>query len=496
MSSCEPCFLLAAILQAGTMGAGSNRPCMRVYAAQAWEFAVASHGPIYFTPPSQMDRQAKATAVAAFNARLGGQETVSVSDVGYTARWTSALFRVASDWFKSCVALGGRYWEVNLHTQNYIAALPRNASVPYLSFLHRIPPNFRSTICAPRCCSRLEVGSRVLPRLLMASFQNPLHDGAEQAPLPVVGLDLFELAHWDQLLLDFAVIGVDHCGTTSLQSNLAKHSEIGFPTDVEDEFLRGEVQHRLLPRLAQVNDFNDCWDKAGRQRPPLVGIRNAVHFSSSLHRMPLSLVPGLRVVLIVCDPVDRFEKLFWQHHQDVCRRPPSLAARTPCRHGIDKSVRMPELFVEGGNMRLRQHLREVVELFPDRNMLVHQEALQENPLLTYESLAKWLGTSVPFPAGTRFYRYNSFMGYRTGLCRNRTLVKELQQLLLADYSTLEELFSAPGRRLPRQLRLKLTRCDRPEELAEGLPSCGPDVRSYAPRCEPNIDIPNCTWCAN
>mmetsp|Transcript_132409 Transcript_132409/g.423777 ORF Transcript_132409/g.423777 Transcript_132409/m.423777 type:complete len:518 (+) Transcript_132409:217-1770(+) len=487
-------FLLWSAL---TTGASSFRRCANAYEARLEALAEASNGPMYFRPAAHMSPQARRMAVATLNSRLPAGEAVALEDLGYTPKWIAALFRVASEYEQRCTGLRGRYWEVNVQKQEYLDALPGNVSTTYVDFIRSLPALFRTTICAPWPCGLRAVGSVVLPRLI-----NQMLSGEDRdvlfVPLPLraIGVEVFELTSWDRVRIDFAVIGLDHCGTTSLRNNLARHPEIGFPVeDEDDEFLRQEVQHRLLPRLRQVDNFNVFWRAPGRPMPSLVGVSNPAHFSSTLQRAALARVPGLRALLVVCDPVDRFEKKFWATLEHPCRHETDESARASCP-SIQRAPGMHELFEESNGMRLRRHLADVRALFRGRLMVVHQEALQKDPQLTYRNIVRWLGATVPFPETVKLYRYNSVQGYRTGLCRNASLVDELQRRLLPDYVALEELFESLGQLRSSRLRARQTRCDRPEELAEGSPRCGvSELDANRPRCEPGVDIPNCIWCA-
>ncbi|CAE8659102.1 unnamed protein product, partial [Polarella glacialis] len=92
--------------------------------------------------------------------------------------------------------------------------------------------------------------------------------------------------------------------------------------------------------------------------------------------------------------------------------------------------------------------------------------LRTSPRLAYNGLALILGATEPFPTEAEFRRYNHLAGHRTDLCRNATLVRELKEALDQEYVVIERSLTFEGGEAPEELKLRLTRCDREQELEE------------------------------
>merc|ERR1711971_355046 len=156
----------------------------------------------------------------------------------------------------------------------------------------------------------------------------------QSLPPPQEGLlQLAELTGFDAINLDFVIAGVGICGTTSLKKNLALHPDIGFTHNM-DSFFFAVVQHRLLPTVEMVDQFNRHWSEAV-PRPRILGMWNPLLFGSALVRAALLRIPKLLVVMVVCDPVSRLEKYWFTHISCQARRlgqlpQDSWSHDTPC----------------------------------------------------------------------------------------------------------------------------------------------------------------------
>jgi len=173
-------------------------------------------------------------------------------------------------------------------------------------------------------------------------------------------------------------------------------------------------------------------------------------------------------VSVVCDPLGRFEKVFWEMH--LCRKRGPLDRKDPvtfgperngrCFERIGEALQYPEL-IEHWNVA--QDLGSMDALFGPRLWILHQESLRLAGRAAYDGIAGFLGQR-PFGAGSEFGRYNSARGHRTELCHNRSVIRGLKRLLAPEYQAIEALLQARGREVPEQLRRRDSRCDRPEEL--------------------------------
>ena len=65
-----------------------------------------------------------------------------------------------------------------------------------------------------------------------------------------------EVAGWHDFDIDFAIVGVNRCGTTSLRKNMELHPDVVIKSDEEETILSYELANRLLPLKAQVEEYN------------------------------------------------------------------------------------------------------------------------------------------------------------------------------------------------------------------------------------------------
>eukprot|EP00434_Breviolum_minutum_P023447 symbB.v1.2.020682.t1/scaffold1757.1/size102910/6 len=133
---------------------------------------------------------------------------------------------------------------------------------------------------------------------------------------------------------------------------------------------------------------------------------------------------------------------------------------------------------------MAKHMPGLMHLFYGRTFLLHQEQLQENPHRVFNSIAKFLGVTRSFPEDTKFPRYNSIGGYRTDLCYNTTLVRELQEHMEPEYLMQEAILRAAKVSIPPSLRLRRTRCHN-LATAEALMFAHPPTLGFAPHHHEN-----------
>ena len=111
-------------------------------------------------------------------------------------------------------------------------------------------------MCAPHECTTDVILGQVFPQIQAEKLFG--REGAESFSGTVLSdvLRVEEMLNWPSLELDFAIAGLDNCGTTSLHRNLDQHPEIAFSTSQEDFFFLSDVVHRLVPFKTQVEEFN------------------------------------------------------------------------------------------------------------------------------------------------------------------------------------------------------------------------------------------------
>ncbi|CAL1126558.1 unnamed protein product [Cladocopium goreaui] len=405
---------------------------------------------------------------------------------GYEETWLDLLFGQAHDESLACQVNEGRHWELELDVQKLYDAV-RISDRP--SFMIRaanafnialptqrseLPQHLRLCLCVPATCTAEEVVETVFAAQFAVEFMGDEPKSMLNGKSFRDVVEISELRDWSAINLDFVIGGVDSCGTASLHLNLEKHSEVAFLTSDVDYFFTNKLAHRVLPLKAQVDEYNALVLAAREAKErltgvtPLVGACVPALFSTALARIKMALIPNLKLVMILCDPLGRLEKGFMHHHlcfadlEDAQRQ--GLAARAS-RHGSCYDSSAALLYEKEGELQsfwedrqIAPHLPAVLLRFYERILFLHQEELRRAPADVFSSLAGFLGVKA-FP-DIEFPRYNSIGGHRTDLCRNMTLVRALQQNLEADYQMQEKMMqlSNPNRSLMARLRRRLTRC--------------------------------------
>eukprot|EP00929_Paragymnodinium_shiwhaense_P000537 TRINITY_DN100782_c0_g1_i1.p1 TRINITY_DN100782_c0_g1~~TRINITY_DN100782_c0_g1_i1.p1 ORF type:complete len:487 (+),score=86.04 TRINITY_DN100782_c0_g1_i1:184-1644(+) len=410
--------------------------------------------------------------------RYYGREDIGLPTLG----WLGTLLKDVQRQLSACKEYGGRYWEVNVNVTLYLEMMTKtsmDALKEYCPSFFRTP-SFRLSMCTPRICEGQTVATvltqmEVTHRLCHADhFILP-----EPRPHQV---EAFELADWSELSLDFVIMGVQTCGTSSLWQNLAKHPEIGFTHDLEsdtDYFFALTTQTRLLPTVEQVQDFNGQWTTS-RPRPPIVGLRHVVLMVYALQRMMVAQIPNLRAIVVVCEPLGRLEKYLHTRCQNALRESHGDAQTSAdvvteyCEQQY-----LPQLFHMPGSASWRdfmstvflaEHLQDLQTLLGERLIIFHQDQMKEETSRTfYNDLAARLGAATPFPDSVTFGRYNSVRGRRSGLCGNASLVQALKKTLEPDYRAIERALAVAGQGVPQGLLQRKTRCDDSAALAEHPP---------------------------
>ena len=112
--------------------------------------------------------------------------------------------------------------------------------------------------CAPSICK-----TRQMPPLVEDYISNFV---GFQAEIPPHSMHFVELASWEEFNIQIAVVGLDHCGTTSARMNLGLHPKVDFSTSqvpllLEDTFFTWAIAwHLLPPKYLQKHwlEFNKC----------------------------------------------------------------------------------------------------------------------------------------------------------------------------------------------------------------------------------------------
>jgi len=356
-------------------------------------------------------------------------------------RWMEFLYTAATEQILVCWSFGGIYWDAVLERP------PGHNDVGKWK-----SQQLRSSVCAPDSCSQQELEGELLPQFFA---QKLLASGNEVRSEHLGRARADQVSHWADLTLDFAILGVDGCGTTSLHQNLAKHPSLAFTNfsvhSVDEDWFMNELGTRTLP----LQSHRELLEAARADKPSrFLGTYNPLLWSEMTSFFMIAL-QGIRLVLTVCDPVDRLEKRVFSSMQ---------ADGLDFEEALRRELQDERLLL-GDRLRAWQGLG-------DRLLVVHIGALRSKPAETYRRITDFLGV-VPFSKKMRFRRYNSARGNRSGLCNHPDRIHQLQDLFQDDYVALEEVLAAqsPGEELPRELRLRQTRCERPNELKD-LPCSG------------------------
>ncbi|CAE8633703.1 unnamed protein product [Polarella glacialis] len=251
---------------------GNRSECVQAYVLGLKQWFGLSKSPQRFTPPEHRPDWFWDAVVTNQNRerRAHSKPLLSHESIGYTDTWLDYSFGAAQTQLIGCWIHGGRYWSSSLRLQDLVLSLPTlNASKLSRRLIRRIGkligvhlendslmPELETGICAPSSCSRSEVLQDIIPRFFDAFIFPRTSPGRPQLP-PLQGFVVAdEVSDWSNFDLEFAIMGIDNCGSTSLHRGLAQHPEIVFSESSEDMFFGTETVHRLLPLKSQVAKFN------------------------------------------------------------------------------------------------------------------------------------------------------------------------------------------------------------------------------------------------
>lgn len=416
---------------------------------------------------------------------------------GYEESWLDLLFGQAHDENLACQVNEGRHWEIELDVRklydavrisdrpSFMIRAARGFNIALPTQRSELPQTLRLCLCVPAQCAAEDVVETVFATHFAAEFMGEEPKSMLNGKSFRDVVEISELSDWSAINLDFVIGGVDSCGTASLHLNLEKHSDVAFVTSDVDYFFTNKLAHRVLPLKAQVDQYNALVLAAREANERLTGITPLVGacvpalFSTALARIKMALIPNLKLVMILCDPLGRLEKGFMHHHLcfadlDDAQRQGLAARASRARHRgcYDSSAAL--LYEKEGELQsfwedrqIAPHLPAVLLRFYERILFLHQEDLRRAPADVFSSLAVFLGIKA-FP-DMEFPRYNSIGGHRTDLCRNMTLVRALQQNLVLFINA-----PNPGR-LPDAGKGDAT--EQSQQIADGQTSTSPNAMS-------------------
>ncbi|CAE7791189.1 unnamed protein product [Symbiodinium sp. CCMP2456] len=340
------------------------------------------------------------------------------------------IFAAAVHALEDCRAIGGLLWSVEFPTNT--SGTNSRARWEKATFLRPMGIGF----CAPGICKR-----RQLPPLVEDYVSNYM---GFQAEIPPQRMKCAELSSWKDFNIQFAVIGLDHCGTTSARMNLGLHPEVEFSKSqvsslFEDTFFTWGLKWSLLPpRYLQKGwlEFND----ARRQRSSSVlGIHNAILWSHSVARLALRQM-NARPLLIICSPARRLSSMAMLGHMGASQGPETVT--------VADLIRDAEADVASMSIA---HLKEWRRLFGDLLLVIHQEALME--IDTYNRVFPLLGLG-PMPAGISLGRFHvSSHHWKSRLChsKDQALLHQLNRTLRPWMIASHQLLQQSSQDIPSSL---------------------------------------------
>ncbi|CAE8695119.1 unnamed protein product [Polarella glacialis] len=334
-------------------------------------------------------------------------------------------------WSSACWQAGGRYWQVQILRNGALVVGPSNTG-----------------LCAPRACEELDVHQAVAP-IFYGQWLKPDQDE----------IYVEELSHWANLPIKFIISGIESCGTTSLARALQQHPDICLTNSADARLIEDTVftwsryAKMILPPLELVKEYqarnassnNNNNNSPDRTRPCSLGVYNAVAYRTELARLIFKMMPQVRILLLTCNPVRRFES---RAVSSFCE------GDEVCKDSIPRALQ-DSTFVD--DLRVGPHLQEARRLLGRRLFVLYQEELQSPAAL--DRLVRFLGLA-PFPSAAQFQRYHSSnQGFRSDLCSNASVTQRVLRRLEPENQAVEEALLAAGKAIPESLRLRRTRCD-------------------------------------
>ncbi|CAE7553194.1 unnamed protein product [Symbiodinium sp. CCMP2592] len=398
---------------------------------------------------------------AALMAEFG--RDVKLPDTHFMASWTDHCNMTADDLTPRTRAALYEHFKASALERALVKGLAKDLQ------LSSLPKVLQNNVCVPAGCSQQDIADNVLPlfyeAVLFRHWSATVAVARSRNLLLNVGpfVSIHEMGHWQDLQLDFAILGVDHCGTTSLHRHLSEHPSIVFAEEGEDWFFWNKAR-RLLPHRSWISDFESRMAAAAAAKrtltgssPRIGGIVNPRFFFNALLRKALSLIPQLKVLVIVCDPLGRLERRYADF--SACATRGSVGPdHPPCSEQVQDLLehRHAQLDWLWRSSETEQPLTSTFQLFSHRTLLLHRDWMRDAPGLFFQGVANFLGVSwEELPS---FRRFNAWGGHRTDLCRNRTLTRALRIALEPEYAALQRFLELSGA-LPSALRLRRSRCE-------------------------------------
>ena len=347
------------------------------------------------------------------------------------------IFLAAVHALEQCRAIGGMLWSVEFPTNTS----GTNSRAGWEKATHLRPMSIG--FCAPSICK-----TRQMPPLVEDYISNFV---GFQAEIPPHSMHFVELASWEEFNIQIAVVGLDHCGTTSARMNLGLHPKVDFSTSqvpllLEDTFFTWAIAWHLLPPKYLQKHWLEFNNARRQSSSSVLGLHNAVLWKHSIARLAIHRM-NARPVLIVCSPARRVASTVMLHH-----------SRTAETVTVDDLIRWADV-------ESIPHLRDWRRLFGERLVVIHQEALMERQ--TYDKIFALLGLG-PLPAGAPLSRFHvSGHHWKSSLCQSKdhAMLSQLNRTLRPWMIANQQLLQQSNQDTPSSIWQLQGHCfDRPASL--------------------------------
>jgi hypothetical protein len=179
-------------------------------------------------------------------------------------------------------------------------------------------------------------------------------------------------------LVNFMIIGVQKCGTTSLSSHITKHPQINFCKQKEPDFFsKNSNWHK---QLKEYHSLFDCANPGCILGEASTTYSWLLEYPDTPNRL-FKYNPDLRFVYIVRDPVERIRSHYMHHY---------LKART--KYGFLEEVLSDPTYIN--HSRYAIQIRQYIELFgKDSFYFLTLEDYKNNTEHHLENIFEFLGVS-------------------------------------------------------------------------------------------------------
>jgi hypothetical protein len=240
------------------------------------------------------------------------------------------------------------------------------------------------------------------------------------------------------VLPSFLVGGAPKAGTTALWALLDAHPQVFMPRMKEPRFLTRRLNEpapgvRMIgPRRTVTFERGLAWYQSlfagsegalarGEASPQYLGAQDGPEVMERF-------VPGVKMVFVLRQPVDRAYSQYWQHWKKGWRMPPFAALLRG----------LPPLRYLDYMSRYAQHVERYRQAFgPDRVHIILFDDLRDEPERIYAELCRFIGVDDTFRPPSFDERYNEFTSPR---------LRFLHRALMATH------FKQAGRVLPAAIR--------------------------------------------